>query len=123
MMSDSVDYKYIDPKILRALAEGDNNFIKEMINIFLEDVPLSFQKMTDDLENSNLQSVARQAHKLKPSTGMMGAEIATSLATVIEEVANTNDPNNELSKMLETLKKSLSNCYEDLIVYRSQIEK
>jgi hypothetical protein len=38
-MSDSNEYKNIDPKILIELANGDNNFIGELISIFLEDVP------------------------------------------------------------------------------------
>ena len=109
--------------MLQELANGDNDFIYEMINIFLEDVPDSFKKMNEAVEGSDLQTVGRQAHKLKPSTGMIGAESATALSSQIEEIANKNDPDQQLVSLLETLGSALEGCYMELSEYRSQLGK
>lgn len=122
-MSASTEYKYIDPEMLQELANGDQEFISEMINIFLEDVPDSLKKMNEAMKASDLQTVARQAHKLKPSSGMIGAEITTSLASQIEEIANNNDPDQQLVDLLESLSSALDSCYAELSLYRSQLSK
>lgn len=109
--------------MLQELANGDQEFISEMINIFLEDVPDSLKKMNEAMKASDLQTVARQAHKLKPSSGMIGAEITTSLASQIEEIANNNDPDQQLVDLLESLSSALDSCYAELSLYRSQLSK
>ena len=120
-MSASTEYKHIDPEMLQELSNGDNGFISEIIEIFLEDVPVSFKKMAEAIEESDLQTVARQAHKLKPSSGMIGAEVATNLASEIEVIAGINDPNTQLPAMLISLGDALDNCYKDLSKYQSQV--
>jgi HPt (histidine-containing phosphotransfer) domain-containing protein len=122
-MSDSLEYKNINPQLLRQLANGESGFITEMIDIFLEDVPVSTQKMAEALEESDLKMVARQAHKLKSSTRLVGADIATDLIVEIEIIAEKNDPDRLLNSVVKTLKNALENCYVELTKYRFQINK
>lgn len=78
--------------------------------------------MTQALEESDLQTVARQAHKLKPSSGIIGADVATNLALQIEVIAEKNDPNKQLPSMLKSLGNALDNCYRDLSKYQSEVQ-
>ena len=73
------------------------------------------------MEPGNLNIIAQLAHKLKPSTGIIGAEHAASLASKIKVLAESSVPDSVLQTMLAELKITLDSCCQELAVYRSQL--
>jgi hypothetical protein len=72
------------------------------------------------LKAGNLKILAQLAHKLKPSTGMNGAEYAASLASKIKVLAESSDPDRVIQTMLSELKITLDSCCQELADYRSR---
>lgn len=75
--------KYTDLTYLKKLSKGDDDFVKQMISIFINQTPTAIQKMEADLSNKDWTSLRAVAHKMKPSFSFVGV---TSLQEKIETI-------------------------------------
>lgn len=57
---------------LHRMSSGDESFVKEMIKLFLKQVPQELEKLS--VASNDSQAVKQIAHKLKSSVSMVGAE-------------------------------------------------
>jgi len=69
------------------ITDGDPNFKKELIAIFLEQIPEFISNMDDFLENNNLERLAREAHTAKSSVMIFGMQDTGMLLKEIELTA------------------------------------
>ena len=75
--------KFTDLTYLKKLSKGDDDFVKQMISIFINQTPTAIQKMEADLSNKDWASLRAVAHKMKPSFSFVGV---TSLQEKIETI-------------------------------------
>jgi HPt (histidine-containing phosphotransfer) domain-containing protein len=61
---------------------NDTNFLIQVIGLYLEDTPKDLAEMKQALDIPDASIIARSAHKLKSSTGMLQA---TKLYSVLEQ--------------------------------------
>jgi len=88
------DYKYIDLSYLEGIAEGDKGIIKELVEIFLDQMPEFIDGFAESMQNKDWLKVAAIAHKAKSSVMSMG----------MEELGNVDLKNMELlAKQLRVL--------------------
>ena len=68
---------------LRSMSAGSNELIKEMIEIFLTQVPGFIEDMNQHLENKEYEKLGALAHKAKSSVTVMGMdELGKDLKTL-----------------------------------------
>jgi PAS domain S-box-containing protein len=90
---------------LEELTGGDDDLLKEMLDLFLEQTPEMMDKILDNLENENYEELKINTHTLKPTFTYVGIQEATELAEKIEEMAGReNPPSEELTKSINRLK-------------------
>jgi len=63
---------------------GDPDLIVELINLYVDDVPLRVRAMRRSLKEKNLPGVTREAHSLRGSSGMVGANEVEKVCHEIE---------------------------------------
>jgi histidine phosphotransfer protein HptB len=89
-MSDS---SVIDPQAienLRALNPGDNDeFLREIAGIFLEDTPLRIAELDQSLAASDIPKFTRAAHSIKGSSANLGAMALRNVAEKLEHQSRT----------------------------------
>jgi HPt (histidine-containing phosphotransfer) domain-containing protein len=68
----SLQLKSCNLEYLHRMSSGDESFVKEMIKLFLKQVPQELEKLS--LVANDSQAVRQIAHKLKSSVSMVGAE-------------------------------------------------
>jgi len=59
---------------LESISEGDNKIIKELINIFIDQMPEFFDGFKESFEQKDWLKIAALAHKAKSSVLSMGME-------------------------------------------------
>ena len=59
---------------LKEMAQGNEDFIKNMINVFLEHTPPILEEVNQAFKQGDLQKVGELAHQIKPSIDLMGIE-------------------------------------------------
>lgn len=64
--------KYTDLSYLKEISEGSSEFMRKMIETFIEETPKLLQAMDICLTEKNWNGLKNIAHKMKPSIDFMG---------------------------------------------------
>jgi histidine phosphotransfer protein HptB len=74
----------INPDRLQEVAMGDDEFLCELIDLYLSDAPLQVQALGDAVSSQDGMAVLAVAHKLKGSCGNVGADGLVALCQELE---------------------------------------
>jgi len=88
----SSNLKLIDFNHLDGIVNGDENFKKELIGIFLEQIPVFIHNMKKFLDNNKFEKLAREAHTAKSSALIFGMTNSGRLLKEIELLAENKKP-------------------------------
>lgn len=70
---------------------GDLEFLKELVEIFLDDTKLRFVELNDELTKGDAEAIGRTAHKVKGSSANMGATVLMKRAHELEQMGKGGD--------------------------------
>lgn len=90
-----------DLTYLKSLANNDETFIRDMINIFREQFEEFMAEMPRLLEESNYDSLSRLAHKAKSSVAVMGMENEAGLLQKLELLAKKGEQTESYSEIIQ----------------------
>jgi HPt (histidine-containing phosphotransfer) domain-containing protein len=81
----------IDLSTFESLREiGDPDFIRELIDTFLEDAPHMLNDMSQAMADNNAELFRRSAHSLKTNANTFGALALADLAKKFEDLGRDN---------------------------------
>lgn len=110
MTEQSINRIY-DYRVLAQITNGNKEFEKKLINIFVTTVPISIQKLRISLEDNDYISLAETAHKLKTTVHTMGIITLAEPLKKLEEFAKKKEnlgEVEELTKQVATFMESLT---------------
>lgn len=85
----------LNPDAIQALRdlspEGDGEFLRELITIYLTDTPKLMAQLQEGLERKDAVVALRAAHTIKGSSGNFGADEFAAMARQIESAAKSGD--------------------------------
>ncbi|REK33715.1 MAG: response regulator [Bacteroidetes bacterium] len=92
----------INLSYLKELAEGNDAFIIEMIEMFLNKTPLALDEMNENFKKQNWDELRKTAHRIKPSFGYIGLSDTQKALAEIERLSeNSTEPDKVQSLMKE----------------------
>ena len=109
----------IDLSYLRDVSSGSNEFMIEMIELFLEQTPAYFAQLDQFIFEENWARVAEIAHKIKPTLAFMGADAAKESMAEIESNARSLTNTDSIAPAF----KSLYVFSEDLYTKLTEVKK
>ncbi len=62
-------------KSVLELADGDESFVRVLVDTFLEEIPIDLQKMSDAVEKNDANNAYQSAHKMKPNFLLFGIDV------------------------------------------------
>jgi len=89
--------------------DGNEDLVREIIEVFLKDIPLQMEKLKEDLQNGDTAVIQRQAHTIKGAAANINAELLRQAAWEVEMAAK--EGNREKAR---TLVPTLKKRFEDL---------
>ncbi|NND03699.1 MAG: Hpt domain-containing protein, partial [Acidimicrobiia bacterium] len=93
--------------------DGDRSFYVEIISIFLEEYPETYQALSAAVSNGDVEQVAAYAHKLAGNLGTIAAEAAFQVAQKLKDLAR--DQNLEpIPGVWDTLREELERLEPEL---------
>ena len=96
-VSNSVDAAVLNRDSLEALkslqSEGDDGFLKEMIELFLADTPSRFADMDAALAQGQQQDFVRAVHSIKGASANFGADTLHHLCAEVEQMGRAGQMN------------------------------
>lgn len=81
------DFENIDLSYLKKVSGGNEEFIKDMVNTFIDTLPKSVEEIQGALNSGEWDALARAVHKIKPSLTMVGLSRTREIGALIEENA------------------------------------
>lgn len=80
---------------MKDLTGNDEDFIKEMIQTYLDSAPADFEMLKKHYESGDIESLGKTAHKMKGAARSMGIT-GHELLFTIEQIGKGNHPKSEL---------------------------
>jgi hypothetical protein len=81
---------------VKEMAGDDNDFVKVIVETFLEEIPADVNLMTEAIENENSAVAYQFAHKMKPNLQLFGLELMDQI--LIIEAWSKSKVNSVLAK-------------------------
>jgi CheY-like chemotaxis protein len=115
MSTDSSDEEPLySLKYLREGSDGDEEFLKMMIGMFVESTPMAIQMMYDGLSKSDWDIIRQEAHKLRSHLRYFGMIQAAVLTEEIERTATHNPTEQILKELLGKVNLICQTCIHQL---------
>jgi HPt (histidine-containing phosphotransfer) domain-containing protein len=73
---------YYDLKDVQEMAGGDDDFVKVIVQTFLEEIPPDVASMSQAIENGNPSLAYQYAHKMKPNLQLFGLNLMEQVLTI-----------------------------------------
>jgi len=67
---------------VREMAGEDEDFVKVIVETFLEEIPADVKLMTEAIENENSAVAYQFAHKMKPNLQLFGLELMDQILVI-----------------------------------------
>lgn len=111
---ETANNKKIDLSYLKELSKGSNEFICEMISVFIAQTPEELDQIDKHWKAKDWQSLHRVAHKMKPSFSFMGIKELESVICLINEYSSTETNIDQLPELISKLKTVCSEALQEL---------
>lgn len=100
---------------LNEVADGNQEFIKEMIDIFLEDMPKFMQEIVDCSKKDDLECMERLAHKSKSMAGYIMADDLQNKFKKLEAMTSNNSADtDDIHALVSDLDRRTENIIDQL---------
>lgn len=104
----------LDLTYLREISDGDQDFINDMIETFLEETPNDIEQMKVELNASNWLGLSKVAHKMKSSIKMFGFETLKNQVLFLEQSGKKNENIDVLPEKVNEFLKGLDDAMDEL---------
>ena len=113
----------LDLSSLQDVANGSNEFMIEMMEMFLKQTPGYFEQLDQLIKDENWPVVADISHKIKPSLTFMGIESARVSLDEIEHNARNLKNLETITPAFKILKEMSVQLFIKLAQVKSDLEK
>ena len=115
-------YTVISPEHLYSLSRGNNAFIKDIVQLFLDQNPLEIMEIEKAIQLQNYASISSIAHKMKTSVGFIGIEQLLSPLNKLEKMAISQGNTNDINSLCNEVKTTCDKAVIELSSFLKEIE-
>jgi len=99
---------------LRELSRGDEEFVRKMLVAFKQIANQSVEQLNEAIDNNDIDSIRKIAHKIKPSVDNMQITSALGKVKLLEKFDFEINSDSELKILVEDVTKILRRVVEDI---------
>ena len=118
---DNAGFK-VDLSYLKDVASGSDEFMIDMIDLFLDQTPAYFEQIEQFISEENWSKVADIAHKIKPTLAFMGVDSARESMAGIEQNARNLVNLEAISPAFQKLKEMSVQLYKQLAEVKASLQ-
>lgn len=98
---------------LHKLSNNDTTFLKSIIGVFVDHIPVSVREMQQALEDKNYHLIKKTAHRIKPSVQTFGVKAIEDELKILNDDSNTLN-HEEYTKIVSKIAHTLTRVVSDL---------
>lgn len=109
--------KLFDLNYLRTISSDNHEFVREMVQTFIQSVPTLLTDMEKSMNSSDWATCSRIAHQVKPSLTLMGIRQLKEVAIQIEGIVDnpTATSTGLIKKFIQTCRLVIDELTEELV--------
>jgi len=119
-----IDLKFIEEKNIAFLqdlsTEADLVFFKEMLDIYMKEIPKNIQLIRDAIFQNNADHLRFYIHKLKGSSLTLGIDCVLNEFKILENMALDNCINDESLKVFKELSGKMDMILEEIVLLKNK---
>lgn len=120
-MIDKGDYKYINLEFIYDMADGEEEFVVEIVNNCLEAIGPNLQKLSKAIQEEDKQTTQFLAHKLRGSFKFIGCNEAGETVGQIEDMMKRNEPITGALPLITTVGEEYKDIERELELFIKEI--
>lgn len=97
-------YKHIDTDLLKEVADGNNELIFDLVDMYIEQAPKFSEQLENLLEKEDYQALGKLAHKIKGSLSTIGITTLAQEMKELEQIAKANKATEQYSSYVNRYK-------------------
>lgn len=97
-----------------AISDNDADFARQIVVLFMEEVPPEITNIKDGLEEKDHKKVYQAAHKIKPTLDLLGMDLAYEDVLVIEAWTRAEGKKKEIKEVVKSLKHRVDDTLKEL---------
>ena len=109
-----VTEKSVDLTLLHKRAEGDKEFLTEIFEIYIREMPIYLKEFNQFVKSENWPEIGKQAHKMKSPIILVGAIELKNIFEKIEKEALLENKRAELVALFEKVNELSLKTIEDI---------
>jgi PAS domain S-box-containing protein len=109
----------LDESLALSRVGGDVELLKEVVELFLDDYPSTFEKIKAAVASSNASALEHHAHSLKGSVSTFGANRAFEAAFTLEKQGRSGDLTGAQDGLLQ-LEQALEALHPELVLLQTK---
>lgn len=98
---------------LNEIADGDEDFIRSVVEAFLEELPEDLDAMLSAAKNQNRQLVYYYAHKMKPNLQMLGLRLENHI-NALQTWSDSTQDIDVAQQHIDKIEAVLTTTFEEL---------
>ncbi|RYY17117.1 MAG: PAS domain-containing hybrid sensor histidine kinase/response regulator, partial [Chitinophagaceae bacterium] len=110
----AVSEKLYNLSMVEAISGGDQDFVKRMIQLFLDTMPEALNDIETATREQRWEPLSKLAHKLKSTIDSMGIENLKQLVRTIETNGKTGVNTGEIPILVQNLVATMKLCMEQI---------
>lgn len=99
---------------INEMAEGDEDFIRSVVSVFLEEVPEDLDALENAIAVRDFDQIYKMAHKIKPNVDLLGMEQTRANALEIETLGKSAASLDAIESKFPLLKKDVEQVISEL---------
>ncbi len=107
-------YPRINLSYLKRISDGNDTFVIEMIEMFLNKTPLAIDQMKECFKENKWEELGKIAHRIKPSFAYVGLQDLQTTLTKIESCAENKGDKKAVNELLNQVQNNTNNAFEQL---------
>ena len=106
--------KLYDLTMIKEIAHGNNDFVKKMMQLFLDTIPPALSEMNQHIADANWPSLGAVAHKIKPSIDTMGIDLLKEDIRTLEKNGKDSINLDDIQPLMNKLELVIGRIFEQI---------
>lgn len=102
--------KLYDLTMVESISGGDQDFIKKMVQLFVDTMPQNLKDLQQSLKEENWEMVGKHAHKMKSTIDSMGITSLKDDIRTVEAGGKTKTNLEQVPVLIEKVATTLAQC-------------
>ena len=99
---------------LKEMANGNENFVPDMLKLFLNLVPKSLDLINNSAKINDFETIRKTAHKIKPSINNLGINSVKEDILLLEKWDEFNQSNDELETAIKKVNNIIHQVFDSI---------